>query len=141
MSHVQLRPRRHCLQPTRSRAPRASGIEPLEGRVLMSAGGAAAAASGHGPAPEYAAHSTVRGQTMEEWSAQWWTWAFETKASQSPLLDPTGANARVGDVGNAFFLAGVINESGAADRTVTIPTGTPIFFPVINSAADNSGDP
>jgi hypothetical protein len=40
-------------------------------------------------------------------------------------------------VGKEFFLGGVFNESGIAERTITVPTGTPLFFPALNSFSVN----
>ena len=94
----------------------------------------------------YAPHSTVRGQTLEQWSADWWSWAYSQQNHTSPLFDATGAQAWRGYVGKAFFLAGIISPGGApqdvtsAHRTgVEVPTGTPVFFPVLNYELDNAG--
>src|SRR5262245_29993403 len=66
-------------------------------------------------------HATVAGRTLEEWSAAWWQWAYSFPVSNNPLFDETGALAALGDQGPVFFLAGVINVSGTATRSVTIP--------------------
>jgi hypothetical protein len=89
----------------------------------------------------YAPHAKARGGTMAEWSAAWWKWALGKRVSKSPLFDETGANADVGNKGKVYFLAGVVNTSGKVERTVTMPAGTPIFFPVVSTSADNSGVP
>lgn len=39
--------------------------------------------------------------------------------------------------GPVVFLTGVINISGTASRTCTIPAGTPLFFPILNFENDN----
>ncbi len=74
-------------------------------------------------------------------SAEWWQWAFSFPVSQNPLFDETGARACLGDQGpgNVFFLAGVINVSGSATRNITVPSGTQLFFPVLNVEFDNVG--
>ena len=74
-------------------------------------------------------------------SAQWWQWAYSFPVSNNPLFDETGAQACLGqqDPGNIFFLAGVINVSGTATRNITVPSGTRLFFPVLNTEWDNVG--
>jgi hypothetical protein len=83
-------------------------------------------------------------------SAQWWQWALgqpvtNNPATTNPLLDTTGVAAHNGQPqqGNVFFLAGLISLSSGlvakAERTITIPTGTRLFFPILNSEADNVG--
>jgi len=64
-------------------------------------------------------------------AARWWQWAMETPASQSPLTDQTGQFASANQPhGPVWFLAG--NEGGTTTRTVTIPAGKALFFPVAN---------
>ncbi len=77
------------------------------------------------------------GKTYEMLAADWWKWAFSFPVGINPLFDETGAQAYLGNQGNVFFLAGVFNVTGTATRTVTIPAGKPIFFPVLNSEYDN----
>lgn len=77
--------------------------------------------------------SHSRGATYGEWSAAWWQWAYSLPADQNPFFDDTGcANGANGQDGPVWFLTGVINVSGAADRTCTVPTGKALFFPLIN---------
>jgi len=103
-----------------SDAPSAARLEPLEGRVLMTA------------APNVAApHSTVAGSTLGEWSAQWWQWALAQPAGQNPLTDTTGASACVGQDGGVFFLGGAFSTEPVV-RTITMPMRTKLFFPLIN---------
>ena len=101
-------------------------VEVLEERRLLSATPHVAAAG-----------SSVAGQSLAEWTADWWRWAFETPTGQNPLADTTGANAGVNQPKNVFFLAG--NFGGTTVRTVTIPTGTRVFFPVLNYVAFEEG--
>jgi hypothetical protein len=76
-------------------------------------------------------------------SAQWWQWAYSFPVSNNPLFDETGAQACLGkqEPGNIFFLAGVFNVSGTATRNITVPSGTRLFFPVLNVEWDNVGFP
>src|SRR5262249_9630524 len=72
------------------------------------------------------------GRTYGEWSATWWQWAFSIQTPDNPLLDETGAKCGVGQSGPVFFLAGVINVSGSAERTCSVPSGRALFFPILN---------
>jgi len=64
-------------------------------------------------------------------AAKWWQWALETPASQSPLTDQTGQFGALNQPkGPVWFLAG--NEGGTTVRTVTIPAGKALFFPIAN---------
>jgi hypothetical protein len=75
--------------------------------------------------------SSSHGQTYGEWAADWWTWVQSIPADINPVLDATGADAAVDQTGSVWFLAG--SFSGDAERTVTIPTGKALFFPIINN--------
>jgi hypothetical protein len=113
--------------------PRASVgvIERLEERRMLS-----------GDPRVYDAHATVAGETLQQWSADWWSRMLSIQAPVNPLLDTTGADAALGGVGNAFFLAGVgFGAPSTVTRDITVPSDTPIFFPVLNAYADNSGIP
>jgi hypothetical protein len=77
-------------------------------------------------------HASAYGRSYSEWSAAWWQWALSMPAVENPLLDETGALCANGQAGQVFFLAGVINVSGTAERTCAVPTGTAIFLPVLN---------
>ena len=83
-------------------------------------------------------NSRPHGLTYGEWSAKWWEWAFSLPVSVNPLFDTTGALASNGQSGPVFFLAGVISVSGIAERTITVPAGKALFFPILNVEADNN---
>ena len=84
-------------------------------------------------------------------TARWWTWAFAQPAvdvggtNTNPILDSTGAYASegqkngIGPANKYFFLTG--NFGGTMKRTVTVPKGKTLFFPVINFEADNATVP
>ena len=87
----------------------------------------------------------IAGHTQLEWAQAWWQWAVGVPAPDNPLLDTTGANAGVNNNGPVFFVAGVAG-SGTVVRTVTVPSGKPIFVPVVNGfyvpiGADGGFDP
>jgi hypothetical protein len=73
-----------------------------------------------------------------QWTAEWWQWVYSLPIDNNPLFDETGALADTEQPNKkAFFLVGVINESGTAQRKITIPKNTPLFGPVINVQNDN----
>ncbi len=64
-------------------------------------------------------------------AARWWQWAEEAPASQSPLTDQTGQFGTVNQPqGPVWFLAG--NTGGTTVRTLTVPSGKALFFPIAN---------
>jgi len=82
--------------------------------------------------------AVVEGNTFSQWSAAWWKWALLQSANEHPLFDETGAWAHHGQPeSSVFFLAGVFNESGSAQRSFTVPEGKFLFFPLINVFTDN----
>lgn len=93
------------------------------------------------------------GGKYSELTARWWQWVFALDAptdangnNTNPLLDTTGEYAArgqedgIGPANKYFFLAGSFNP-GSVERTVTVPAGKTLFFPVINAWVDNTGDP
>jgi hypothetical protein len=72
-------------------------------------------------------------------SAVWWQWALSIPTSVNPQLDTTGKDAVVGQRGSVWFLAGFFG-GGPATRTCSVPQGTALFFPVINSVNINIPD-
>lgn len=70
-------------------------------------------------------------------TAEWWQWALSIPTPENPLLDDNGDKCVVGQHGSAWFLAGHFNGSQVT-RTCTVPTGSKIFFPVINSINFNT---
>ena len=79
------------------------------------------------------------GKRGKDWATEWWQWALSIPFDHNPLLDETGDRVEVGQRGPVWFLCGVFNESGAATRTATIPSGKALFFPVLNAHWDNVG--
>jgi hypothetical protein len=79
--------------------------------------------------------SHAYGMTYAEWSAAWLKWAVSIPASSNPLLDDSGVYAAVGQSGKVWFLAGTTGSGNVPPvvREISIPAGTPLFFPIINS--------
>ena len=110
-------------------------------RLMLTLGLALSLAVLAPPAPAQAANgnpgvlpvnSNPNGRSYGEWSAAWWQWVLSIPTTVNPLLDATGADCAQGQSGHVWFLAGVLNVSGDATRSCTIPSGTALFFPVIN---------
>jgi hypothetical protein len=89
------------------------------------------------------AGSVVEGQTIAEWTAEWWKWAISIPVSSNPLLDTGGIFSGLGDVGGpVFFLAGSFS-SGVTTRAFSVPSGKYILFPIINAflSGEEEGTP
>lgn len=77
-----------------------------------------------------------------ELTADWWQWIFEQPATNNPIFDQTGNDAANGQPEKkVFFLAGVISVSGTAERTISVPAGQALFFPILNVESDNANIP
>ncbi len=85
--------------------------------------------------------STVAGQTLGQWSASWWQWAFSLPIDHHPLYDT--ADADTGQSGNVFFLGSTFVAStgsngqtvAIADRSISVSGKQYLFFPITNSEA------
>lgn len=75
-------------------------------------------------------NASAYGKSYGNWGAEWWIWALSVPLDLSPITDPTGAFGSQGQSGPVWFLAGTFG--GAAERTITIPAGKGIFFPLFN---------
>lgn len=76
---------------------------------------------------------------LKELSAQWWQWAFSIPASVNPLneFSDDGSVCMVGQRGSVWFLAGTM-VGGTVSRKCSVPAGTTLFFPVVNSTQLNT---
>lgn len=86
------------------------------------------------------------GKSYSEWNAEWYKWIYGIQYGdkcQLPVDDSTGEYCDIGQSSDVFFLAGSIE----ADKTVVVrdqcavPADKPVFFPIMNTAADNGGVP
>ncbi len=74
------------------------------------------------------------GESLAQWTEQWFAWAWnQTPANKNPLLDTTGAWAGVDNNGPVFFIAGATGALTSADRTFDVPAGKPLLIPILNS--------
>lgn len=71
------------------------------------------------------------GHTYAEWSEIWWKWALEIPIPDNPLLDVTGDRADYKQDQAVWFLAGTTGGPPVF-RECIIPSGKPLFFPIIN---------
>ncbi len=95
------------------------------------------ASAGGKPIVVFPVNSVPYGKTYSEWSDAWWQWAYSIPQPDNPLFDETGAMASNGQSGPVWFLAGVFNVSGTAERTITVPPGKALFIPILNAEWDN----
>lgn len=87
------------------------------------------------------------GKTYAEWATEFWKWIYgypagSDKDCRNPLLDTTGDGCAVGQDPNSpvFFLAGNGGATVVRSRCV-VPVGKALFFPIVNTEADNAGVP
>jgi hypothetical protein len=124
---------------------------PAMARLVGSFAQSTADPSGHGNLgnPRVAPpQSNPYGQSYSQWSAAWWQYALSIPTDQSPFLDTSGVNFSVGQTGNVWYLSGTfcLNPNGqpctsfnpaTVVRDVTLRSGISLFFPILNSEADN----
>ena len=76
-------------------------------------------------------NSKPHGASYGEWGGRWWQWVLSIPADNNPAVDPTGDFAANGQSGPVWFLAGTFG-GGPTERTVTVPAGKALFFPIYN---------
>ncbi len=83
--------------------------------------------------------SLTGGVSPGEQGARWWQWAFSIPVDWSdptshPLTDETGGNCDTSQPdGGPFYLAGIFNATGDAERSdCEVPAGVNIFAPTVN---------
>ncbi len=77
------------------------------------------------------------GNSYGDWAAAWWQWTLALPVPENPLFDETGALCGNGQSGPVWFLGGVVNVSGTAERTCAVPSGKALFFPILNVECSN----
>ena len=86
-------------------------------------------AAGRNPNPGIIpADSTFRGLSYGEWGARWWSTVFSIPVVEGS--HPVVSGGAFGGDNGVVFLAAV---GGGATIEITIPAGTALFFPVLNS--------
>jgi hypothetical protein len=86
---------------------------------------------------------THYGKTYPEWASAWWRWYLETPQPTTGCVllteDATGERCDFGQPPDAFFLVGTLGSTVVRTRCV-VPSGRPIFFPIVNMLSDGAGD-
>jgi hypothetical protein len=77
-------------------------------------------------------NSMPYGLSYGEWGAEWWKWVLGIPAAENPVLDPTGEFADVDQAGPVWFLAGTLGDPTPLERTITVPVGKAVFFPLVS---------
>jgi hypothetical protein len=128
-------------------------------RLLGAALGLAVATAMVIPAGAAAASATVLppqsrpfGATYGQWDARWWQWLLQTPVNINPEFSAPGApgspapvDCSAGQSGKVWFLGGTFAPTTPAGappasnvyRTCSIPSGTFLFFPLLNDEFDN----
>jgi hypothetical protein len=71
------------------------------------------------------------GKTYPQFAAGWLEWALAIPVSTNPILDNDGSFGAIGQSGKVWYLAG--NLGGTTTRSLTVPSGTALFFPLVNN--------
>jgi hypothetical protein len=87
------------------------------------------------------ANTKHQGKNYAEWSVEWWRWALSQPAATHPLLDTAGQHALLGQTGTVYFLGTTFGSPSAVSRTISIPDGTSLFFPLFNFEQDSAFAP
>ena len=71
----------------------------------------------------------VAGETIGQWSANWWQYAYSFSVPNDPFTDTTGVNANLNQSGPVFY----INQGAApvVSRSFTVPAGTNLLVSII----------
>jgi hypothetical protein len=103
----------------------------------LAIGSMAGEARAQGPATPGVAppQSKPYGASYGEWAAQWWQWAYSFPADLFPSAQSGLVDLSLHQSGHVWFLAGTAG-GGPVTRTGTIPSGTALFFPIVNYLND-----
>jgi hypothetical protein len=91
-------------------------------------------------------NSNPHGASYGLWGAAWWQWVFSLPSRPpdglpNPLFTDGAVDCSFGQSGHVWFLAGRICFTcvgvTTAHRNCKVPTGTALFFPILNGEADN----
>ena len=105
--------------------------------------------AGEGDSKVAPPQARYQGRSYAEWSALQNRWVYSLPAPGHPLIDP-GADVGTGQSGDVWFLGGTLAPSeiepnvfrGEVERRGRIPSGTALFFPMVNvesSTAEGNG--
>jgi hypothetical protein len=103
----------------------------------LAIGAVAGVARAQGPATPGVAppQSNPYGSSYGEWAARWSQWVYSFTANTFPPNQSGPVDLSAGQSGQVWFLAGTVG-GGPVTRTGTIPSGTALFFPILNYIND-----
>lgn len=83
--------------------------------------------------PAFPPHAKPYGKSLGNWNAEWWLWMGQFPLADNPITDEDGSRGGADHQpdGPVWFLAGTFGGEGT--RTVEIPPGKGLLFPLINS--------
>jgi uncharacterized protein len=79
---------------------------------------------------------TTAGRTVGQWSADWWQWMVSIPKAENPQNDEGAVDCTRNQQGPVWHLAGA-PLGVTAERSCTVPAGTPLFFPMLNGVFIN----
>ena len=91
-----------------------------------------------GPSPDHSdqeiagpSEDIIAGQTVTEWTQDWYTWALQAPTSSSPFVAGSRGDGSGGfENGKMFFIGGYDTSQGPLD--VYVREGEPILVPLLN---------
>jgi len=81
------------------------------------------------------------GKTYGEWSALWWQSTMSVPFADNPIIDPTGAKCRQGQIaGSAVFFLRSTTGGNLTRSGCVVPAGKILFLPLLTFANYQSAD-
>ncbi len=78
----------------------------------------------------YLPHEHPLGRSQAEWGVEWVKYLFSFNCENFPLISTTRENFELNQNGPVYFLVG--SFGGKVERSVKLPAGKAVFFPVYN---------
>lgn len=91
------------------------------------------------PAQVLPPQSIVGGQSIADWTAEWWKWNYEGSTNQSPIFDATGQLATNNQGGPVFFVPGfLVSLLGTnISRHYAVPEDDYVLIPLLVIDVEN----
>jgi hypothetical protein len=74
-------------------------------------------------------------------TAAWWQWSISIPMSVHPFSPTSAHDCTYNQSGKTWYLGGVFNSSGVAERECTVPVGTSLLVPALNAECSNVEGP
>ena len=120
----------------------------LSGLLVLAVAPSLASAQGLIPFPDATAQtvnpgvappsSNPLGTSYGRWGSEWVKWVMGLPATGHPLFQAGQVKCSDNQVGHVWFLVGIWGAN-TVQRSCDVPSGTWLFFPLINVWADNVG--